>query len=130
MECEYTLSSISNNGSFLSYPMINKRQILLDWINTINEPQCLLVSGINDLKDGNVFIEIVKHFLYVNNNKQLLYEFFSNDINASSPNRKIQMAIDILIKVPDGEVQTILGKFYNMSERLLRDDEMLIEFLS
>ena len=60
MECEYTLSSISNNGSFLSYPMINKRQILLDWINTINEPQCLLVSGINDLKDGNVFIEIVK----------------------------------------------------------------------
>ena len=130
MECEYTLSSISNNGSFLSYPMINKRQILLDWINTINEPQCLLVSGINDLKDGNVFIEIVKHFLYVNNNKQLLYEFFSNDINASSPNRKIQMAIDILIKVSDGEVQNILGKFYNMSERLLRDDEMLIEFLS
>ena len=130
MECEYTLSSISNNGSFLSYPMINKRQILLDWINTINEPQCLLVSGINDLKDGNVFIEIVKHFLYVNNNKTLLYEFFSNDINASSPQRKIQMAIEILIKVSDGEVQNILGKFYNMSERLLRDDEMLIEFLS
>lgn len=130
MECEYTLSSISNNGSFLSYPMINKRQMLLDWINTINEPQCLLVSGINDLKDGKVFIEIVKHFLYVNNNKQLLYEFFSNDINSSTPLRKIQITIEILIKVSNEEVQNILEKFYNMSERIFKDDEMLIEFLS
>ena len=98
MECDYTLSSISNSGSFMNYPMINKKQILLDWINTINEPTCLLVSNLNDLKDGKVFVEILKHYLYMYNNKQLLYEFFSNDINSSHPEQKIKLVLEILVK--------------------------------
>ena len=43
---------------------LNKNeQILLDWINTIDEPQCLLVSEIGQLYDCSVFLEIMKNFL-------------------------------------------------------------------
>ena len=127
---EYTLSSISNSGSFNGFPVINKKQILLDWINTINEPQCLLVSNINDLKDGKVFLEILRHFLYFNNNKELLYEFFSNDINSSSPERRIQIMIELLSKISNDDELNILNNFYSISNRILNDDDLLIEFAS
>ena len=127
---EYTLSSISNSGSFNGFPVINKKQILLDWINTINEPQCLLVSSINDLKDGKVFLEILRHFLYLNNNKELLYEFFSNDINSSSPERRIQIMIELLSKISNDDELNILNNFYSLSNRILNDDDLLIEFAS
>lgn len=127
---EYTLSSISNSGSFNGFPTINKKQIILDWINTINEPQCLLVSGLNDLKDGKVFLEILRHFLYLNNNKQLLYEFFSNDINSSSPERRIQILIELLLKISNEEEANILNNFYNIANRIIFDDDLLIEFAS
>ena len=127
---EYTLSSISNSGSFNGFPVINKKQILLDWINTINEPQCLLVSNINDLKDGKVFLEILRHFLYLNNNKELLYEFFSNDINSSSPERRIQIMIELLSKISNDDELNILNNFYSISNRILNDDDLLIEFAS
>ena len=127
---EYTLSSISNSGSFNGFPVINKKQILLDWINTINEPQCLLVSSINDLKDGKVFLEILRHFLYLNNNKELLYEFFANDINSSSPERRIQIMIELLSKISNDDELNILNNFYSISNRILNDDDLLIEFAS
>ena len=130
MECDYTLSSISNSGSFMNYPMINKKQILLDWINTINEPTCLLVSNLNDLKDGKVFVEILKHYLYMYNNKQLLYEFFSNDINSSHPEQKIKLVLEILAKISEGDERIILNKFYKIIPRIFKDEEMLLEFVS
>ena len=130
MECDYTLSSISNSGSFMNYPMINKKQILLDWINTINEPTCLLVSNLNDLKDGKVFVEILKHYLYMYNNKQLLYEFFSNDINSSHPEQKIKLVLEILVKISEGDERIILNKFYKIIPRIFKDEEMLLEFVS
>ena len=127
---EYSLSSISNSGSFNNFPMINKKQIILDWINTINEPQCLLVSNINDLKDGKVFLEILRHFLYLNNNKELLYEFFSNDINSSSPERRIQIMIELLSKISNEDELNILNNFYSIANRILNDNDLLIEIPS
>lgn len=130
MECDYTLSSISNSGSLMNYPIINKKQILLDWVNTINEPTCLLVSSLNDLKDGKVFVEILKHYLYMNSNKQLLYEFFSNDINSSHPEQKLKLVLDILTKISEGDEKIILNKFYKIIPRIFKDEEILLEFLS
>ena len=127
---EYSMSSISNSGSFNGFPMINKKQIILDWINTINEPQCLLVSCTSDLKDGKVFLEILRHFLYLNNYKQLLYELFSNDINSSSPERRIQIIIELLIKISNEDEAKILNSFYSIANRIMFDDELLIEFAS
>ena len=125
---EYSMSSMSN--SFNGFPMINRKQIILDWVNTINEPQCLLVSCISDLKDGKVFIEILRHFLYLNNHKQLLYEFFSNDINSCSPERRIQIIIELLVKISNEDEANILNNFYSMANRIMFDDDLLIEFAS
>ena len=46
---------------------LNTKQILLDWVNTINEPRCLLVSNFDDMQDGRVFLEILFNFLRARN---------------------------------------------------------------
>ena len=41
--------------------MVSENFMLLDWINTIDEPSCLLVSDIDDLRDGVVLCDIVSN---------------------------------------------------------------------
>ena len=41
---------------------------MLDWINTIDNPACLLVSSVDELYDGKIFYEIIKLLLFYNNN--------------------------------------------------------------
>lgn len=31
---------------------------LIDWVNSFNDPHCLLVSSLNDLKDGNLCLNL------------------------------------------------------------------------
>jgi len=40
--------------------------MLLDWVNTIKEPRCIIVNSLNELKSGIVFIDIVKAYLKQN----------------------------------------------------------------
>jgi hypothetical protein len=49
-----------------SIPILNNEQILVDWINTIRQPHCLLVNTLSDndiTGNGIVFIEIISNFL-------------------------------------------------------------------
>ena len=41
--------------------MASEYLMLIDWINTIDEPSCLLVNDIDDLRDGSVLCDIVSH---------------------------------------------------------------------
>ena len=49
------------------------KQMLLDWINTIKEPRCIILNNLHELKSGIVFIDIVKAYLKKN---KLEKEFF------------------------------------------------------
>ena len=64
-----------NNLILEKYPQLNNKQILLDWINTINEPNCLLVNNVEDVKNGQVFIELLSHYLLEKNLNNLKFEF-------------------------------------------------------
>ena len=60
----------------LSYE--NRVQIVLDWINTIDDADCLLVSTVEDLQDGNIFCKIIDYFLKSINQEEEPLNFFEN----------------------------------------------------
>jgi hypothetical protein len=74
----------------------NKKQILLDWINTVDEPKCLLVSEIDQLKDGIVFLEILKNYLKKIENLKI----YQNELkNAISQSQDIKSRYDLIYRI-------------------------------
>ena len=49
---------------------------LLNWINTINDPNCLILSSLNDLYDGRIFLFIIQHLfdIYRINKNEILID--------------------------------------------------------
>ncbi len=128
---EYSISSISNKESIIGYPIINQKQILLDWINTINEPLCLLVSEINDLLDGKVFIELLKHYLFLKNQKNLITELNSRLSNTgNNPFQIIIIVIDIFSKISNENERKLLNNFNKNIPQFFQDENKMIEFIS
>ena len=83
------------------YPQLNNKQILLDWINTINEPNCLLVNNVEDVKNGQVFIELLCHYLLEKNLNNLKFEFH-NKIKSKNPLEIYPIILNFLEKITDG----------------------------
>ena len=46
----YSLSQSNNssNNNIKEIPFLNKEQILINWINTIKQPHCLLINKLTD----------------------------------------------------------------------------------
>ena len=78
------------------------------------KPLCLLVSEINDLLDGKVFIELLKHYLFLKNQKNLITELNSRLSNTG--NNPFQIIIIVI---------DIFGKISNENERKLFRDNLL-----
>ena len=131
-----SFSSLNNintkyNTDYISIPILNHKQIILDWINTINEPTCLLVSSISDLQNGNVFIEILKHYLHMTNHNELMYDLLSQDITTLNPVQKVKIAIDFFIKINQNNNYTEqLFHFKQLAHNVYTNEELLIDFLS
>ena len=60
----YSLSQdTSNNNNGI--PFLNKEQILVNWLNTIKQPHCLLINKLTDndiVNNGIVIIELLSKF--------------------------------------------------------------------
>ena len=121
----YLNSDLMNNNFACSTNTCTNDQMLLDWINTINEPLCLLVSELEDLKDGNVFIEILRHYLKEKNLGNILKRVNSS-VNINSPVEKIHIFLQTLSQIcKSNEYLTQIKKFMDNLYSLLNNDELL-----
>ena len=113
------------------FPTINKKQILLDWVNTINEPQCLLVTECVDLLNGDVYVEILIHFLYLTDNKEMLMNLQKEDINSETPEIKLGIVLNYFYRICNGDniFQNNIKKLSVMLNDVFKNDELLIEVL-
>ena len=108
---------------------INEKQMLLDWINTINEPLCLLVCDISDLYDGNVFLELLRHYL----NKYSLGKYLRL-LNTNILKNNI-IKIEVFLKIfseifaTNGNIQKQLKYFTNNSKIILMNDDLIFSLL-
>ena len=119
-----------NQDDFI-YPIISKKQILLDWINTIDEPYCLIVSSIKDLYNGRVFIELIRHILTLNNSTILLSELNMrlNSVKQNNPYHIIFIAIDFFSKISNNNLE-ILNNLKNNINNCYKDENFFIDFIS
>ena len=72
--------------------------MLLDWINTIDEPRCMIVSSLEDLKSGLILTDIIQSILRALC-KENNYDF--SNIEMTDPNERIEIIISILSEFYD-----------------------------
>lgn len=99
------------------YFLKKNNQILLDWVNTINEPRCLMVNSTKDLACGIIFLDLLKHLLIeVKNEKEYVYHIEYCCQNGKSRNRRYSLLFKILKEVLNDwdELEGILKKGKNV----------------
>ena len=129
----YSLSQSqdNSNNNINGIPFLNKEQILVNWLNTIKQPHCLLINKLTDndiINNGIVFIEILSNFL----------NFFGmGDFNPDkrlTKYEKVNLVISSLIELNKGDYydynlkQKILF-FYNRISDIFTNKKFLISFL-
>ncbi len=130
MENDFIISSNNNQENF--YPIINKKQMLLDWINTIDEPHCLIVNEIKDLFNGRVLIELLRHLLKLKNAKNLLSELNLrlNLIKNNNPYHILFISIDFFSKICDNENAFYLSNLKQDINNFFQDESYFIDLIS
>jgi len=80
----------NNKNNFKNY---------LSWINSVDIPLSKACSNINDLKSGDIFLEVLK-FYFKNNKKNQNYLLLINSLNkVNTPIEKINLVFQILSKL-------------------------------
>ena len=125
-----TFDSVSSNKNH-SIPILNNEQILVDWINTIRQPHCLLLNSLLDddiIGNGIVFIEIISNFLQFFGFQELK---FNDNLNKYE---KLNLIILSLLRLNKGKYFNIEIKektlyFYNKIKLIFQNKNLLIEFI-
>jgi hypothetical protein len=112
-------------------PLVNKKQILFDWINTINQPRCLLVSQSKDLLNGDAFIEMLFHFLEVTNNKEMNDNIQRKGVELETPEIKVKIVLDCFYEIckKNFEYNKRIKVLLTMIKNIFEKEEVLIEMV-
>jgi len=74
--------------------------LYVDWINTIDEPRCLIMNTFEELKDGLIILDIFKN---ITKKLDLLENYFYEFIRLSklkvTPIERIEFVVNILAKI-------------------------------
>ena len=116
---------INNNISDIS----KKYEEILLWINSIDSSLCKNVKNVEDLKDGNIFIDLLKY--YFQQNKQRHYEGLLNSaIRNKSSIEKMKIIFKIFLQLTNNnEINSRLHFFQNDINKFLRTNELLMELV-
>ncbi len=125
-----TFDSVSSNKNY-SIPILNNEQILVDWINTIRQPHCLLLNSLLDddiIGNGIVFIEIISNFFQYFGFQELK---LNENLNKYE---KLNLIILSLLQLNKGKYFNIEIKektlyFYNKIKLIFQNKNLLIEFI-
>lgn len=72
--------------------------MLIDWINTIDEPRCMIISSLEELKSGLILTDIIKTILR-GLGKEEAYDLSS--LEHAQPEERIDMVLCILSEFYD-----------------------------
>ena len=112
-------------------PSLNIEQMLINWINTIGEPHCLLLEKLLSpevIETGIIFIEILKNFLR---------HFGINDFNPDNrltKEEKVNLVLTSLMELNkennfDNFLRQQINYFFNHNKDIFKDKKELISFL-
>ena len=108
----------------------NKENYIINWINSICFPHCLLVNSLNDksIQNGDVFIEILINFLI---SIKMTFSFQAKDLNKYE---KIDLILntfnEIDKKLYENNFQSKITLFLKESQNIYTNKKLLLNFFS
>ena len=122
-EILYEFNNNYNNSN--EKELHNKEQLIINWINTIKEPHCLLINKLDDkyVSNGTVFFEILKIFI----KKFSLYKYKLDDQLHNINSFKLLCTLLIKIEKENNIIRS-LYYFYNYGDIIYKDRNILINF--
>ena len=122
------IKNLKNNDST---PSLNIEQILINWINTIAEPHCLLLENLfcsDVIETGIIFIEILKNFLNFFGIKDF------NPDNRLTKEEKVNLVLTSLMELNKENNfnhfhRQKINYFFNNNKEIFKDKSELISFL-
>ena len=111
----------NNKNNFKNY---------LSWINSVDIPLSKACSNINDLKNGDIFLEVLK-FFFKNNKKNQNYLLLINSLNkVNTPIEKINLVFQILSKLTNNnKIKSRIETFHSNINEFMKRDDLIFEFL-
>ena len=108
----------------------NKFQECFSWINSINNPLCQNCSCIKDLKDGNVFLAILKYYYNCNNKNQNYLSLIKRANNANNPFERMNLIFHTMSKIINNKkIRARIETFHNNINAFLRNDNLIMELV-
>ena len=110
---------------------INKNNYndLISWINSFDMPLCKNCTDINDLKDGNVFLELLINYIRLNRNKYY-YSLLSSINNTVDSLEKIKLSFELMNKmINNNRINSRIEIFKNNINEFLMNEDLIIEFI-
>ena len=113
-----------NNNLYIS----NKYNELFIWINSIDTPLCKSFKKIDDLKDGNIFIDLLKNYFQHNNQKY--YYSLLNSLNGKNSTDKMKMVLQIMSQLTNNnELNSRIELFQKSINNFIENDDLLMELI-
>ena len=108
---------------------LNNYKDLFNWINSLGVPLIKNVNKINDLKDGEIFIKLLKYYFQLN--KQKYYFTILNSILMSENiTEKMKIVLRIMSQLVDNdEINSRIELFRKNIYYFLSKDEYILELL-
>ena len=111
-----------------NFDISNKYNELFICINSINTPLCKSFNKIDDLKDGNIFIDLLKNYFQQNNQKY--YYSLLNSLTGKSPTDKIKMILQIISQLTNNnEMNSRIELFQKSINNFMNNDDLLMELV-
>ena len=108
----------------------NRFQECLSWINSIDIPLCKNCSNVNDLRDGNVFLELLKYYHNYNKKNDNYLSLLNRGNNAENPFERMNIIFHSMSKIiNNNRIKSRIETFHNNINGFLCNDNLIMEFL-
>ena len=108
----------------------NKYSHFFSWINSFEIPLCKSCSNINDLRDGNLFLELLKYYFNYNKMNQNYLSLINLSSNAENPFEKMNIIFHTISKIiNNNKIKSRIEKFHDNINQFLKSDSLIMEFL-
>ena len=107
----------------------NNYNDLISWINSFDMPLCKNCTDINDLKDGNVFLELLINYIRLNRNKYY-YSLLSSINNTVDSLEKIELSFELMNKmINNNRINSRIEIFKSNINEFLMNEDLIIEYI-
>ena len=115
---------IQNNNDKIKY------QNYFAWINSFDLPLSKPCSSINDLKNGDIFLELLKYYFKYNKKNRNYMQLINSSNKEKNTLEKMQLIFQILSKITNNnKIKSRIETFQSNINEFLKKDDLIFEFL-